>query len=147
MAAFFLLISFAAPATAQQSAAIDLWNQNKVAFGIFVPGEDPAARPPVYTQAVGEKLAGNPLYDFLFLNLEPRYDADAIKAVASGLRKAGGANRKTLLVRIPTIERDGLDAAKTRIKEAFDLGADGVTIPHVRGVEEATQVMAFFRDA
>ena len=142
-----LTLAGTTPAIAQPSTAIDLWNQEKVAFGIFVPGEDPAARPPVYTGSVGEKLAANPLYDFLFLNLEPRYDAAAITAIADGLRTAKAANRKTLIVRIPTIERDGLDATKARIKEAFDLGADGVTVPHVRNVEEAKQVIGFFRDA
>jgi 2-keto-3-deoxy-L-rhamnonate aldolase RhmA len=142
-----LSIVVSTPAYAQQTTAIDLWSQNKVAFGIFVPGEDPAAQPPAYTQAVGEKLAANPLYDFLFLNLEPRYEAAAIKAIATGLRTAGAASRKTLIVRIPTIERDGLDAANARIREAFDLGADGVTVPHVRSVDEATRVLGFFRDA
>lgn len=147
MAVVSLSIVVSAPAAAQQTPAIDLWNQNKVAFGIFVPGEDPAARPPSYTQAVGERLAANPLYDFLFLNLEPRYDAGAIRAIATGLRTTTAASRKTLIVRIPTIERDGLDAAKARIKEALDLGADGVTVPHVRSVDEARRVLGFFRDA
>jgi 2-keto-3-deoxy-L-rhamnonate aldolase RhmA len=33
------------------------------------------------------------------------------------------------------------------VKEAFGLGADGVTIPHVRGVDEAKQAISFFADA
>lgn len=153
---FALLLLFAAPASAQKSAAIDLWTQNKVAFGIFVPNEDPAARPPgpprgemrpaVYSRGGAEKLAANPLYDFLFLNLEPRFDAAAIKAIAEGLRTGKGTSRKTLIVRIPTPGADGLPAVKARIKEAFELGADGVTVPHIRSVDEAKQVIEFFRD-
>ena len=154
--ALAILLASAAPAVAQTSAAIDLWNQQKVAFGIFVPNEDPTprepgtppaqARPAVYTMAGGEKLAANPAYDFVFLNLEPRFDPGAIKAIAQGLRKGSGP-RKTLIVRIPTPEADGLDAVKVRIKRSFDLGADGVTVPHVRSVDEAKQVLGFFRDA
>jgi 2-keto-3-deoxy-L-rhamnonate aldolase RhmA len=154
--AFAILLASAAPALAQTSAAIDLWNQQKVAFGIFVPNEDSTprepgapradARPAVYTTAGGEKLAANSAYDFVFLNLEPRFDPGAIKAIAQGLRKGSGP-RKTLIVRIPTPEADGLDALKVRIKRAFDLGADGVTVPHVRSLDEAKQVLGFFRDA
>lgn len=154
--AFAILLASAAPALAQTSAAIDLWNQQKVAFGIFVPNEDPTprepgaprgdARPAVYSMAGGEKLAANAAYDFVFLNLEPRFDPGAIKAIAQGLRKGSGP-RKTLIVRIPTPEADGLDAVKVRIKRAFDLGADGVTVPHVRSLDEAKQVLGFFRDA
>lgn len=152
-----ITIASASPALAQKTAALDLWRQGKVAFGVFVPNEDPTPRQPgaprgemkpaVYTRAGGEKLAANPLYDFLFLNLEPRWDVAAVKAMAEGLRSSGAANRKTLIVRLPTPEADGLDAVKTRIKEAFDAGADGVTVPHVRGLDEAKQVLGFFRDA
>jgi 2-keto-3-deoxy-L-rhamnonate aldolase RhmA len=165
--ALAFVLASATPALSQTSAAIDLWNQDKVAFGVFVPNEasperldgipkttprqpgapQAEARPPaVYTKAGGEKLAANPLYDFVFLNLEPRFDPGAIKATAEGLR-SGGTPRKTLIVRIPTPEADGLEAVKVRIKRAFDLGADGVTVPHVRSVDEAKQVLAFFRDA
>jgi 2-keto-3-deoxy-L-rhamnonate aldolase RhmA len=139
------LVASAQPAFAQ-STALDLWKQGKVAFGVFVPSADPAPRSAVYTEAVGEALAANPLYDFAFLNLEPRYDAAAIKAVVQGIRKGNGP-RKTLIVRIPTIEKDGAEAAKARIAEAFALGADGVTLPHVRSVDEAKQALGFFREA
>ncbi len=155
--AALLTLVGASPALAQTSVAIDLWKQGKVAFGIFVPNEDPTPRPSgpprgerrpaVYTREGGEKLARNPLYDFLFLNLEPRYDAAAIKAIAGGLRTPSAVNRKTLIVRIPTVEAAGLDATNAHIREAFDLGADGVTIPHVRNVNEAKQVLGFFKDA
>ena len=63
----------------------------KPAFGIYAPNENAGAartRPPPggYTREGGEKLAMNPLYDFVFLNLEGSYDGAAIKAIADGLR-------------------------------------------------------------
>lgn len=149
-----------------ENPVIDLWMQGKPAFGVFVPNEaagrrganaaaargqtppvDPAPARPPYSREGGEKLAANPLYDFVFLNLEGRYDATFVRAVAEGLGGPGAAGRKTLVVRIPPIERDGEAATKARVKEAFDLGADGVTIPHVRSVEEARLAIGFFRDA
>jgi len=133
-------------------AIIDLWMSGKPAFGIYAPNENPGPRgqgprPAVYTREGGEKLAMNPLYDFVFLNLEGSYDGTAIKAIADGLRSGTAAGRKSLIVRIPPIEKDGADATRVRVKEAFDAGADGVTIPHVRSVDEAKQAIGFFRDA
>jgi 2-keto-3-deoxy-L-rhamnonate aldolase RhmA len=148
-----------------ENAVIDLWMQGRAAFGVFVPdenapqrgqdgrrgggdaGQRPPAPPPLYTREGGERLATNALYDFAFLNLEGRYDAAAVKAIAEGLRSPKAVGRKALIVRIPPIDRDGSDAARARVKEALDLGADGVTIPHVQSVEEARQAIAFFRDA
>ncbi|MGE3277864.1 MAG: aldolase/citrate lyase family protein [Vicinamibacterales bacterium] len=160
--AFITFASTAAPAAAQakhENAVIDLWNQGKAVFGVYAPNE--AARPrgegppapgtprpkPVYTAAGGEKLAANPLYDYVFLNLEGSYDAGAIKAIATGLRSKAAVSRKTLIVRIPSIEDAGADVTKARVKEAFDMGADGVTIPHVRGAEEAREAIGFFKAA
>lgn len=149
-------LAAAPPALAQQSAAIELWNGRKVAFGIFVPNEDPAARaggepgggrrPAVYTAAGAERLAANAAYDFLFLNMEGGFDAAALRSVVEGLRSTKTASRKTLIVRIPPIARDGADAARARVRQALELGADGVAIPHVAGVDEAKQAIGFFRD-
>ena len=151
------LVAASSPALAQQSAAIELWNQKKVAFGIFVPNEDPAPRasgapagerrPAVYTAAGAERLAANPAYDFLFLNMEGGFDAAGVKAVVQGLRSGKAAARKTLLVRIPPIARDGADAARARVKQSLELGADGVIVPHVTSVDEARQAIGFFREA
>jgi 2-keto-3-deoxy-L-rhamnonate aldolase RhmA len=100
----------------------------------------------VYTKAGGEKLAANPLYDFVFLNLEDAYDTTAIKAIAEGLRSPPAVSRTTLLVRIPRFHEDAALGA-ARIKEAFVAGADGVTVPHVQTVDEARQVRQAFKAA
>ncbi len=108
------------PARAQSSrhAVLDLWTAGKPVFGVFVPNENPQrferGQPPpkaIYTREGAEKLAANPLLDFVFLNLEGSYDVAAVKTLAEGLRsKAAVGPRKSLLVRIPTIERDGVEA-------------------------------------
>ncbi len=158
------------------NAVIDLWMQGKAVFGVYVPNENPMPRgpggpggpggargaagapgappaerppmpPPVYTVAGGEKLAMSPLYDYLFLNLEGAYDPAAVKAIAEGLRSPKAVSRKTLIVRIPPIDKDGPEAAKARVKEILDAGADGVTIPHILNIDEAKLALSFFADA
>ena len=144
----------AAPAP-RTHGLIELWAQGKAAFGVYAPNENPGPRgqrgqppqPAVYTRQGGEALAMNPLYDYVFLNLEGRYDAAAVKAMAEGLRSVNAVSRKALIVRIPPIDVDGAAAAKARVKEALDLGADGVTIPHVTSVEEAKLAIGFFQEA
>jgi len=137
-----------------QNTVIDLWAQGKPAFGVYAPNENPGPRgqrgqppqPAVYTREGGEKLAMNPLYDFVFLNLEGSYDAAAVKAMSEGLRSPKAVGRKTLIVRIPPIVKDGAEVARTRVKETLAAGADGVTIPHIRNVAEAKQAISFFQD-
>jgi 2-keto-3-deoxy-L-rhamnonate aldolase RhmA len=89
----------------------------------------------------------NPLYDYVFLNLEGSYAAAAVKAMADGLRSPNAVSRKALIVRIPPIDKDGAASAKARVKEALDLGADGVAIPHVQSLDEAKLAISFFQDA
>ena len=95
---------------------------------------------PVYTEAGGEKLAANPLYDYVFLNLEGAYDSEAVKAIAGGLRKGSGT-RKALIVRVPAFHEDAAQA-RARIREVFAAGADGITFPHVETLDEAKQILA-----
>ncbi len=161
------LITAAAIVTASAAHAqvIPLWSQGKVAFGVYAPNENApppgaggaggavgagrgapgAPRPkPLYTAGGAEKLAMNPLYDYVFLNLEGSYDPEAVKAMSQGLRSTKATSRKTLLVRIPPISADGADAARARVKEILEAGADGVTIPHIRDIEEAKLALSFF---
>jgi hypothetical protein len=189
-AAAIVAALFVAPTVSTQAkhrnAAIDLWTQGKVAFGVFVPNENarrPAApgtaaapgggaaaaagagvgagagagsgrgpggggpggqgaRPkPLYTKTGGEALAANPLYDYVFLNLEGGYDSDAVKNIAEGLRSKTATSRKTLIVRIPAFHDDPA-AARARVKEIFAVGGDGVTFPHVETLDEAKQILA-----
>ena len=139
-----------------ENVLIDLWADGIAAFGIFVPNERPRTDgqrqsgelpAPVYTSEGGERLARNPLYDFLFLNLEGRYDVGAVAAIAEGLRSPSAVGRKTLLVRIPPIERDGEEVTRARVREILALGADGVVVPHIQSPEEARAAVSFFVEA
>jgi len=140
-----------------KNAVIDLWAQGKPAFGVYAPNERPGPRgaeaggqppqPAVYTRGGGETLAMNRLYDFVFLNLEGNYDPAAVTAMVEGLRSPKAVGRKTLIVRIPPIDKEGAEVTRARVKEILAAGADGVTIPHIRSVAEAKQAIGFFRDA
>ena len=130
-----------ASAVSANAQVLDLWPNGKVAFGVYAPSEAPRGSPPVYTAEGAAKVAANALYDFVFLNLEGAYDPAAVKAYGSGLKKAG---TKTLIVRIPPISKDGAEVTKARVKEILDAGADGVTIPHIRDLDEAKLALSFF---
>ena len=150
---------------ARATSVVGLWERDLAAFGVFVPPEfagggeggggapEPGAGaraqrgPPRYTVEGGRALARNPLLDFVFLNLERTYDPSAIEAIATGLRSPDAVGHKALLVRIPSIEQDGEEAARARVQEALALGADGVVLPHVRNVAEARAAVSFFEDA
>jgi len=144
-----------ATASASAGTALTLWKSGAAAFGMFVPSERPAAPPaagstrlpPLYTEAGAKALAENPLLDYLFLNLEGAYDANAVRAMVSGIKLSTAATRPTLLVRIPTIEDAGVELTRARVKEVLGLGADGVVIPHVRSAAEARTAAAFFTEA
>jgi hypothetical protein len=171
MATATFALAPAASAQRHSNALMDLWMQGKPAFGVFVPNEaarpgalgapgaqgaagaagtagapgarGAAQRPkPVYTAAGGEKLAANPLYDYVFLNLEGAYDSASVKAIASGLAKgAGSGARKSMIVRVPAWHDDAAQA-RARLREVFAAGADGITFPHVESLDEARQIIA-----
>jgi len=136
----------------ERTALIELWTDGVPAFGVFVPSErergarspDGERLPPLYTTEGARRLAENPLLDYLFLDLEGRYDAGAVRDIAAGL--AEGDVEKTLLVRIPPISADGEEAARARIVESLAAGADGIVLPHVRSPEEARLAVTFFED-
>jgi len=139
----------------EASRLLDLWAAGDPAFGVFVPDEreggdrapDGSRLPALYTTEGGRRLAANPLYDYVFLNLEPAYDAASVRALATGLREGGGEERPALLVRIPPISEDGQAAAGARVAEALANGADGVVLPHVRSPEEARMAVGLFEEA
>ena len=146
-----LVTATAAPAQTRP-ATLDLWAAGKATFGVFVPDENPAPRgpnrgPSVYTKAGGEKLAANPLIDFVFLNLEGHYDRDAVMAISEGLGKKGTPGRKLMLVRIPSLAEAGPAVTLTRIKEILAMGADGITLPHVENLDQGRQAISLFADA
>ena len=130
----------AAPVSSHKNLVLNLWEEGKPAFGIYVPAS-------AYTVDGAAKLSENPLYDYLFLNLEGKYDPGVVKAVAEGLRSPTAVNRKTIIVRIPPMDKDGPEAARARIKEILDAGADGVTLPHIQNLDEAKLAVQFFKDA
>ena len=138
LVALGLLAGFASVSNAQ---VIEVWAKGKPAFGVYAPSEGERGQPPRYTPDGAAKVAANPLYDYVFLNLEGAYDAAAVKTYGEVLKKN---SRKTLIVRIPPISKDGADATKARVKEIFDAGADGVTIPHIRDIDEAKLALSFF---
>ncbi len=161
MAACLVVAAGLAPGVAMAQGAsaanprpgvLDVWTAGKTAFGVFVPDENPAPRgpnrgPAVYTVAGGQALAKNPLLDFVFLNLEGRYDRDAVMAISEGLGKKGTPGRKTMLVRIPSMVDAGPQVTLQRIKEILAMGADGVTLPHVESLDQGRQAVSLFADA
>jgi 2-keto-3-deoxy-L-rhamnonate aldolase RhmA len=140
----FLTLGLLLIASAAHAQVLDVWKTGKPAFGVYAPSEAERGQPAKYTPEGAKKVAANPLYDYVFLNLEGAYDAAAVKAYGEGLKKT---SNKTLIVRIPPIEKDGAEATKARVKEIFDAGADGVTIPHIRNLEEAKLALSFFAAA
>ena len=144
-----------ARSTEPGSPLIRLWQDGRPAFGVFVPNErvpgerapDGSRLPPLHTEDGARVLARNPLYDFVFLNLEGGFDSAAVAAVARGLGAPDRAGDKALLVRIPPIARDGAEAARERVRASLAAGADGVVLPHVRGADEARQAIGFFEAA
>ena len=143
------------PREVDRTTLIDLWSEGQPAFGVFVPNERPrdargpeGRRPaPLYTAAGAEELAANPLIDYVFLNLEGRYDRSAVEAVAEGLGRPGASGEKSLLVRIPPLAEAGAEVTGQRVEEALEAGADGIVFPHVRSPEEARTAVVLMEEA
>lgn len=139
-----------------ENVILDLWARGQPAFGVYAPVENrtprgqtppPGPAKPPYSREGAARLAANPLYDYVFLDLEGGYDPAHVKVMVEGLRGPAAASRKTLLVRIPPISGAGADVTRAQVREILDAGADGVTLPHVRSVEEAKLAISFFKDA
>ena len=123
------------------SAVIDIWEDGGTTFGIFVPTDDG-----VYTAEAAAELGRNELLDYLFLSLEDTYDVAAVDALVAGLSAVDRTDRPTLLVRLPTIDRDGEAVTRQRVQEVLTRGADGVIFPHIRSPEMAASTVGFFED-
>ncbi len=140
--------------TDEREGVIAIWEAGTPAFGIFVPSErerdatdaEGNRLPPLYTADGARALAQDQMLDYLFLNLEGSYDADAVNAMVQGLDDAPGDHRPTLLVRVPTIEDAGAEATRMRVAEVVAAGADGLVIPHVRSPEEARLAVSFIEE-
>lgn len=136
----------------QKLPLLSLWQSGIPAFGVFVPNDRPTRasdgqfQTPVYSAEGGASLAENPLLDYVFLNLEPAWDLDAVSAIREGLDSAERVSDKALLVRIPPISKDGEQAARERVHAALAAGADGVVMPHVRSEAEARLAVSFFEE-
>lgn len=136
----------------QKLPLLSLWQSGIPAFGVFVPNDRPTRasdgqfQTPVYSAEGGASLAANPLLDYVFLNLEPAWDLDAVSAIRAGLDSAERVSDKALLVRIPPISKDGEQAARERVHAALAAGADGVVMPHVRSEAEARLAVSFFEE-
>ena len=115
----------------------ELWNDGAMGFGVYVPQEQ-------YTEAGAAELAANPLYDFLFLNLESAYEPAAVESVSAGVGMADAGSPPILLVRIPPMSAAGEDTTRERVDEILAAGADGVTLPHIRDVDEARTAISLF---
>lgn len=131
----------------------ELWNDGATAFGVYVPDERPMEvarseegqrQPAEYSRTGAANLASNPLYDFLFLNLEGSYDPAAVETVSSGVNMAELDSPPTLLVRIPPMSDAGVETTRERVREILAAGADGVVLPHIRNVEEARTAVGLF---
>ncbi|MEM9759429.1 MAG: host specificity protein [Pseudomonadota bacterium] len=150
------LVLFSHVARAEQRAEatplITLWAAGSPAFGLYVRPEesvgdsDSEAAVPLYSVETGQNLAANPYLDFAFLSLESHYDADAAQRVSEGMFGGDGDSSKSLLVRIPPISVDGVEAARSRAREVLSFGAHGVVIPHVLSADEARAAISFFED-
>jgi hypothetical protein len=171
---FVSLCAYAPAGSAQRRAnpLVELWQQGKAAFGVFVPNEAQQSTrgdarggggaaagggagglegrgrgrgpqgKPVYTAAGGEQLAANALYDFVFLNLEGSYDGESVKAIAGGLSKGATPTRRTALIVRVPAFHEDATQGRARLREVFALGADGITFPHVETLDEAKQILA-----
>jgi 2-keto-3-deoxy-L-rhamnonate aldolase RhmA len=143
------LLAQGAPAETKSDSGtglVRLWNAGQPGFGLYVsqPATASDEEHPVYTVETGRALAENTLLDFAFLSLEQHYDFASARNVAQGLRSGGPNAEQTLLVRIPPIHVDGAEAARARVQELVELGANGVVIPHVMSLEEAREAVSFF---
>jgi len=102
-----------------------IWRSGQVSFGAWVALTDPLA-----TTALCD--AG---YEWLMIDAEHRpFDAETLRTLIATMRCRGV---------LPLVRVRANDEAI--IKQAFDLGAEGVAVPVIRSVEDAKRAVAFSR--
>ena len=116
---------------------VELLASDQVVFGWFANARTPDA---------AKRAAGDPLMDFVFINMErvQSYRPDDIRAfaqamVVGGLKK--NPNSVALVTRLP-IFHDDPAAARGRITEMLNLGVQGIVFPGMETAEEAQQAIA-----
>ena len=93
-----------------------------------------------------EESLNRPMIDFLVVAMEHYpYDISALRAFTLGLTSRREVLAKgnlqpncAIFVRLPV---EGADPVHAMIKQALDVGAHGVVIPHVRTADEASKII------
>ena len=72
-------------ASAANAQVLDVWKTGSPRLAFTRRAKQSAASRRSTRRTARQKVAANPLYDYVFLNLEGAYDAAAVKAMAEGL--------------------------------------------------------------
>ena len=141
-AAVLVQIPAAGQPKPRHNKLIDLLARNQVVFGWFSPGR---------TADQAKRAAGDPLMDFVFINMEAvqSYRPDDIRAftqamVEGGLKK--NPNSLALMTRLP-IFHDDPAAARQRTAEMLNLGVQAIVFPDMESADEAQQAIGSMRYA
>lgn len=118
------------------NAIVRLLEAGEVAFGSFVREK---------TAAEARGMASDPRLDFVFYDMERgEFDVETLGTFLAALRESD--DPPAVLVRIAPIHADP-DAARERVRAVVEVGADGITFPHVLDPEEARQGVAWVEEA
>ncbi len=90
------------------------------------------------TAEQGASMIQNRDVDFVFYSMETGpFDIPGMQVYMKAMRDGAGADgTHPLMLRIPPI-RDGVEAARARVRQGIDAGVDAVCFPHVENAEEA----------
>lgn len=104
-------------------------------FGIF-SGDKTAAQ--------GALMAANRETDFIFYSMESGpFDIPGMQTYMQAMLDGAGADgTHPTMLRIPPI-RDGVEAARDRVRQGIEAGADAICFPHVENGEEAAMAVRF----
>ncbi len=96
------------------------------------------------TPEQGARMIQNPDTDFVFYSMETGpFDIPGMQAYMRAMRDgAGAAGTHPVMLRIPPI-RDGVAAARERVRQGIAAGVEAVCFPHVETAAEAAQAVDF----